>query len=181
MRLSRDEHGVEVWLDLHTGQELTGEIDRESAPALHPLIAKAAVALTERGLGYLVRTDRHVCCPLSGKEASYLLCCTAYEDWQGLMCTSELPVRVPEDARGRAVEYLNRVNYLLRCGNFELGHGDGEVRFRMSIDVSGGALTPELVGNLIEIAIPSCNRYFRGLMDVVFAGKAPSEAIAEAE
>ena len=48
----------------------------------------------------------------------------ASEDRPLLLCLCIVGVRVPPDRRGAAVEYLNRANFGLRSGNFELDFDD---------------------------------------------------------
>ena len=44
---------------------------------------------------------------------------------------STLPFSIPEDKRIRAAEFIVRLNYVLKCGAFELDFSDGEVRYRV--------------------------------------------------
>ena len=44
---------------------------------------------------------------------------------------STLPFSIPEDKRIKAAEFIVRLNYILKCGAFELDFSDGEVRYRV--------------------------------------------------
>jgi hypothetical protein len=94
---------------------------------------------------------------------------------------ANLGVNAPEPQRTRALDYLNRANWGLRAGSFELDPRDGEMRFRTTIDASGGAIVPEMIRRMVHTALGSCEHYFPGLMSVVFAGVEPAEAIVTAE
>lgn len=91
------------------------------------------------------------------------------------------PNRVPEDRRIVVAEYLTRANYGLRNGNFEMDFTDGEVRYKTFIDVEGGELTMKMAENLFTSNFSTMDRYYPGLMKVVFGGASPMAAIAEIE
>lgn len=91
------------------------------------------------------------------------------------------PVKVPEEARLTAAEYLTRANYGLRIGNFELDFNDGEVRYKSSLDFEAAELTPALIKNAIYPAVQTLDRYLPGLMKVIYGAAFPAEAVAEIE
>jgi hypothetical protein len=94
---------------------------------------------------------------------------------------SIIPVRVPEAQRPLVAELLARINYGLNIGNFELDMNDGEIRYKTSIDVEGGDLTPRMAETLIAVNISTTDRYFPSFADVMYAGVAPVEAVARIE
>jgi hypothetical protein len=91
------------------------------------------------------------------------------------------PIKVPEDRRAAAAEFLTRANYGLRIGNFEMDYKDGEVRYKSSVDFEGVAVTHALVRNAIYPAVRTMDDYMSGLLAVAFGGQDPEEAIAEIE
>ncbi len=91
------------------------------------------------------------------------------------------PVKVPAEALGLAAEYVNRANYGLRIGNFELDYNDGEVRYKSSLDFEKEPLTPQLIKNAIYPAVQTMDHYLPGLLSVVYGNKSPEEAIQEIE
>jgi hypothetical protein len=70
------------------------------------------------------------------------------QDLQQLIFYAVAATRAPEAARLRVAEFITRANYGLRIGNFELDFGDGEVRYKTSIDYSGTTLLPCLIRNV---------------------------------
>ncbi|HWQ11767.1 MAG TPA: YbjN domain-containing protein [Roseiflexaceae bacterium] len=90
-------------------------------------------------------------------------------------------VRVPEERRVAAAEFLTRANYGLRIGNFELDFADGEVRYKSSLDFEGEQLSGNLIRNAIYPAVQVMDQYLPGLLRVAFGGASPAEAIAEIE
>ena len=91
------------------------------------------------------------------------------------------PVKAPEDLRQAVAEFVTRANYGLRIGNFEMDFGDGEVRYKSSLDFEDAVLTSELIRNTIYPAVQTTDRYLPGLMAVIYGGKSPAEAVAEIE
>ncbi len=96
---------------------------------------------------------------------------------QQLIMYSYAPTKVPEEQRPAAAEYLTRANYGLHVGNFELDFSDGEVRFKSSIDFEDETLTFTWIRNTVYPAVQLMNRYFPGLMMVIYGEKTPAEAI----
>mmetsp|Transcript_28206 Transcript_28206/g.59018 ORF Transcript_28206/g.59018 Transcript_28206/m.59018 type:complete len:179 (-) Transcript_28206:250-786(-) len=93
----------------------------------------------------------------------------------------ESPVKVPEgEKRTICAELLMRINYTLALGNFEIDFRDGEVRYRMSVDVEGSSLSTQMVETNIMVSAATMDRYFPAIMAVVYGNKTPIEAIEEA-
>ena len=90
-----------------------------------------------------------------------------------------LPVHAPEDKRAAMAEFLTRANYGMMLGNFEMDYADGEVRFKTSIDCEGGTLVPRMIDNLLTNNLVSMDRFFNGLMAVLFSDRPPAEIVAE--
>ena len=91
------------------------------------------------------------------------------------------PVKAPEETRQAVAEFITRANYGLRVGNFELDFGDGEIRYKSSLDFEGETLTPGLIKVAIYPAVQTLDHYLPGLMKVIYSGATPAEAIAEIE
>ena len=51
------------------------------------------------------------------------------------------PIKTPDEVRPAVSEYVTRANYGLRIGNFELDYGDGEVRYKSSLNFEGQDLS----------------------------------------
>ena len=118
---------------------------------------------------------------VKGKNASFTMYFDAREDQEQLFLYIMCPNHVPEDMRVAAAEFLTRVNYGLKIGNFEMDMDGGEVRYKVSVDVEGTTLTPIMVRNMLGCAIPMTDRYFPGLMAICYGGKSASDAIRQIE
>ncbi len=59
--------------------------------------------------------------------------------------------------------------------------GDGEIRYKTSIDVEGGSLSRHQIHSLIYTNVEMVERYFSGLMMVMEGHQFPPEAIRQIE
>jgi hypothetical protein len=103
------------------------------------------------------------------------------DEHQQFVFYSVFPVKVPADKRAAVVEFITRVNYGMIVGNFELDYSDGEVRYKTSIDVENEILTEGLVHHMLYANVSTMDRYFPGLMKVIYSGVLPQDAVKEIE
>ena len=94
---------------------------------------------------------------------------------------SYFPINVAEDKRAKMAEFLTRVNYGIRIGNFEMDFEDGEVRYRASLDMENHEITHALVSNHVYPNVWMMDRYLPGLFEVVYSDKNPEEIINSIE
>jgi hypothetical protein len=94
---------------------------------------------------------------------------------------SRLGISVPVDKRNAVAEYLTRANYGLRLGNFELDFGDGEIRYKTSIDVQDGELTTQMVKQMVYANVMTVDKYLPGILSVIYGGSNPSQEIEKIE
>lgn len=103
------------------------------------------------------------------------------EDKDILMFYSYLPANAPEEKRANIAEFITRANHGMRIGNFELDYSDGEVRYKTSMDIEGGELTPKMIENLLNANLSTMDRYFPGLMAGMYGNKPAADLIDEIE
>ncbi|MBS1260941.1 MAG: hypothetical protein MAG453_00258 [Calditrichaeota bacterium] len=101
------------------------------------------------------------------------------EEKRQVVFYSILPNKTPETRRVETMEFITRANYALGVGNFELDLDDGEVRFKTSIDVEGGTLSPTMLETLVYLNVLTMDRYLPGLNAVMFADTDPRAALRE--
>ncbi len=89
----------------------------------------------------------------------------------------------PPDKRPAMAEFLTRANYGMIIGNFEMDFSDGEVRYKTSIDVSANIehLTDAQLRSVVFTNVLMMDKYFPGLMSVMYLDRPPAELIAEIE
>lgn len=87
-----------------------------------------------------------------------------------------IPLAADENSRLAVAEYLTRVNFNMRNGNFELNMETGEIRFKTYVHVGAGQ--PDLGAARLSVMLPflMLDRFGDGLLEVLFGFKSPREA-----
>jgi len=115
-------------------------------------------------------------------SAGRLLCYGEVDEEKSwLIFYSYMPVNATPEKMTEVAEFVTRANRGMRIGNFELDFDDGEVRYKTSIDVEGGDLTSKMIDNLLRANLSTINRYFAGLMELIYGNQPPSEIIKRIE
>lgn len=115
-------------------------------------------------------------------RAGRLLCYGEVDEGKcWLIFYSYMPVNSPADKMTAVSEFLSRANRGMRIGNFELDYDDGEVRYKTSIDVEGGELSNKMIDNLLRANLTTMDRYFTGLMELIYGEKPALEIIKRIE
>lgn len=94
---------------------------------------------------------------------------------QQVLVHSVFPSLVPADRLDAVSRFVQRANFGLIMGNFELDLDDGEVRYKTSVEV--GDLHPGqmLLRPLFVANIGTCHRYFPGLAAVIDGASADAQ------
>ena len=116
-----------------------------------------------------------------GKNGTWECFAEVKEEQQQFLFYSRLLNKIPEEKRQEISEYLTRANYGLKIGNFEMDFNDGEISFKTSVDVKGGSLTTAMIKTMVYLNVLMMDKYFPGLMKVVYGGATPENAISEIE
>src|SRR5262249_10540066 len=101
------------------------------------------------------------------------------KDW--LIFYSYLPVNASAEKMAAMAEFITRANRGMRIGNFELDMEDGEIRYKTSLDIEGGELTNKMIDNLLRANLSTMNRYFPGMMELIYSDKSPKDLIQKIE
>ncbi len=116
-----------------------------------------------------------------GQNATFRLLAVAKDEKHRASFYSVLDINIPAEKRQAIAEYLTRANYGLEIGNFEMDFSDGEVRYKTSIDVEGGQLVTGMVKTLVYTNVLMMDRYYPGIMSVLYGGVSPADAVAKVE
>ncbi len=116
-----------------------------------------------------------------GSNGRWLCFAQAREEMRQVVFYSVAPVQVPEDKRMAVAEFITRANYGLILGNFEMDFGDGELRYKTSIDVENTTLNMELLQPLTFVNVSTMDRYMPGIMGVIYGGLSPLGAVNQVE
>jgi hypothetical protein len=139
--------------------------------------------LTDDGWKYTILEDDDELLALTlsfkGHHGSWQCFAIVDEEKYWLRFYSILPVHVPEERRAHMAEFIARANYGLMLGNYEMDLNDGEVRFKTSVDAEGGTLGQRMVDNLLRANLITMDRYFTGLMAVIYSDRSPADIFEE--
>jgi hypothetical protein len=94
---------------------------------------------------------------------------------------SIFPVRAAENKINDVAEFITRANYGMIIGNFELDYSDGEIRYKTSVDVEDIHQIEPLVQHIMYSNVLTMDKYFNGLMRVLYGGIDPADAVEEIE
>jgi len=87
------------------------------------------------------------------------------------------PNRVPPLKRTQVAEFLARANYRLLLGCLEMDMEDGELRYRNSVYVEDSVMSQAMVGAMIYGSISAMERFYPGLMSIIYGDVTVMEAI----
>lgn len=135
----------------------------------------------QEGVNYRQLNERACHAGFQGKHLSYQMFVFSHEEQQRAVFYATMPLRVQPEQRPVVAEYLSRANYGLMLGNFEMDFESGDVRYKTSIDVEGGELTPGMVKTLVHTNLSTADKYAKGLIGVLYRDLTPVQALAELE
>jgi hypothetical protein len=116
-----------------------------------------------------------------GSSGRMLCYADVEEEKSWLIFYSYLPVNAPPEKIEPMAEFITRANRGMRIGNFELDFDDGEIRYKTSIDIEGGELTSKMCDNLLRANLSTMNRYFPGMMELIYSERSPKDLIQKIE
>lgn len=86
-----------------------------------------------------------------------------------------------EGCYGKVAEYLHRVNYGMRNGNFEFDYRDGEIRYKTYVNFEGSELSPDIITESILVPVFMVDLYGKNLMRIMLGDGDPAELVKEVE
>jgi hypothetical protein len=91
------------------------------------------------------------------------------------------PDHVPPAKRQVMAEFITRANFGLNVGCFEMDFSDGEVRFRVGVDLTNDRLSDALITNMLHAATSMLDGYFPGIQALIQQDITAEAAIALVE
>jgi len=91
------------------------------------------------------------------------------------------PTNIPTNKRQTIAELLTRANFGIAIGNFEMDLDEGEVFYKVGIDIENEQLTPALVENMVYACVFTMEKYFPAMMAVLYGDALPKDAIEKVE
>ncbi len=117
----------------------------------------------------------------SGDNGNWTIFAQAKEDAEQLIVYSLFPNNAPDDKRDEVAKFLHMANYGLIVGNFEFDYSDGETRFKSSVMVPAQDITNEMIRHLVYANVLTVDRYFPGIMGILYAGRTAEDSVQEIE
>ncbi len=116
-----------------------------------------------------------------GMHAYYSCVFLADDELECLTLYTDINTKVPEIKRLRICDFLNRANHGLVLGSFEMNMLDGDVSFRVALPVCGCEFSLQQLRTMISASIFTFDRYYPGIMNVIYHNALPGRAVAECE
>jgi hypothetical protein len=116
-----------------------------------------------------------------GDNGRWRMIALALESDLQLVFYSMLPFKVQMDRRAAIAEFIDRVNYGLVMGNYELDWNDGDIRFKTSMGVAGIDPPTQLLTQVVMFNLITFDHYLPALQAVIAGDLSPSEAVLTAE
>lgn len=98
-----------------------------------------------------------------------------------LSVSARVPVLVPTERHAAVAEFFMRINLGLRVGRFLLDYQDGEACLRMEVEADVADLTDQLISRYVLLAMRLVDGYFPALMNVIYRGTIPVQAVEQGE
>lgn len=87
-------------------------------------------------------------------------------------------VKFPPAVQGRVLDFLNRANWNLGHGSFELAPENNLIRYRASTLTDGVTLEADAIGSMLWGSVGVVDDYLPGLMAVAWGGVSAADALA---
>ena len=123
--------------------------------------------------------DDEISILVEGNWANYDVAFTWIPDIESLHVACSFDLKAPSRKRAALGELMQLINEQLWLGHFDLWSGQDLVMFRHSVCLAGGA-SPSAAqcGAVVKAAVTACETYYQAFQFVLWADRAPKEAIA---
>jgi len=115
-----------------------------------------------------------------GENGEWACVAQVVEEENLFLFYSACPVAAPPERRAAAEELLNRINFNLKVGDFEMDLADGHIRFRTSLDVTGHTPGALLINQVVYTNVLSMDKYLPFIKAVLEGTMTPADAAAAA-
>ncbi len=99
------------------------------------------------------------------------------DDLKALHFSCALDMRVQSKLMGQVYELLAKLNERLWMGHFAIWVEEGIPMFRHTVRLPD-RLDSELIGELMDLAVAECERYYPAFQFVIWGGRTAEDAIA---
>jgi hypothetical protein len=117
----------------------------------------------------------------AGRNGIYPCVLRVSEEHPIVIFYSHVQCKVPPEKRQAVAEFIARANHGILVGNLELDLSDGEIRYKSSIALADGELTPGMADTLVGVNVSTLDRYLPGIMSLLWNDVSAEDAVALAE
>lgn len=115
---------------------------------------------------------------ISGVNTNFHVFLLVDEEQESLLCNTHIKQKIPHSKRLEVCDFMNRINYELANGNFEMDMDNGEIRFRTFLDLADAEPSEDQIHNIVWNGIQGFDTYYPGLMKLVYWDYSAEEAMA---
>jgi len=101
------------------------------------------------------------------------------EEW--FTTFTRFPIRIPKEKRAEAEEFIARANYGMILGCFEMDPVGGILQFKDTCLCGDADLDMRILERHIDVGFRMCDRYGPALLEMLFGGVSPADAIRKVE
>ena len=117
----------------------------------------------------------------TGRDGFWVVLGSCFPEANRVIFLSILPSLVPAERRAAVGEFINRINFGLVVGNFEIDMDGGEVRFRTSMDHDDVEVSLEMIRNLLYANVYMTDAHVPVINKVAFGDLDPVAAVTLSE
>lgn len=111
-----------------------------------------------------------------GKNGQWVFVASSDEPHGVITLFARFPESCPAEKYAVMTDFLNRANFGMTHGAWVMDRNDGEIRYRVGIDMSGLELTNTCLKNMTLHTNLTMERYLPGLYAVIQDGKSAKAA-----
>ena len=123
----------------------------------------------------VIRMRIHSCCVDSYQVLTFI------RDDERFTTLTAFPIKIPEGKRRQAAEFIARANYGMILGCFEMNPEDGQLQFKDTCLCGDTLMDPKIIERHIDVGFRMCDRYGPALLEMLYGGLSPREAVEKAE
>lgn len=153
-----------------------GMADTLNARTMHPIDLIEQMAFRHEWPAERVGEDE-MNLVIAGSWTDYHMSIHWRPDLETLHVACAFDFKVPDYRQNDVYKLLAQINEQLWIGHFDLWASDGLIMFRHGHIASDSLVTTAQCEAMLKAALEACERYYQAFQFVVWAGKAPREAL----
>lgn len=124
--------------------------------------------LEEMGLHFRIEKDCMFCLGIQGENTN-LDCTILCDDDQEIMIVSvSLPQKANKKCIDRMCRWITDTNYTTVLGAFSMDTNDGEICFRVSNTLDGGAINKKIIEVALTTALTTCDSKYPEIVKTIY-------------